>query len=215
MKRPYVVINCSMSVDGKITSQLGKQMRISCDEDIERMYKLRNECDAVLVGINTILSDDPKLTVKEKYVKNPKHPIRVVLDTRCKTPVDALVVNDVAKTYIFTGKQCNKKFGDNVEVILCDTNDNGLIDLEKLLDILYNKGIKKLMVEGGGTVIWSFLKSGFVDDLFIYVGPMIIGGADTPTISGRFKKSDDIINLKLIETKNIGPGILLHYRLII
>jgi 2,5-diamino-6-(ribosylamino)-4(3H)-pyrimidinone 5'-phosphate reductase len=211
MKRPYVVINCSMSVDGKISSQLGKQMRISCDEDIERMYKLRNECDAVLVGINTILSDDPKLTVKEKYVKNP---IRIVLDTNCKTPVDALVVNNTAKTYIFTGKPCTKKFGDNVEMIICDTN-NGLIDLEKLLDILYNKGIKKLMVEGGGTIIWSFLSSGFVDDFFIYVGPMIIGGADTPTISGRLKKSNEIINLKLIETKNIGPGILLHYKLII
>ena len=214
MKRPYVVINCSMSVDGKIASQLGRQMRISCDEDIKRMYKLRNECDAVLVGINTILSDDPKLTVKEKYVKNPKHPTRIVLDTNCKTPIDALVVNDAAKTLIVTGKPCNKKFGKNVEVISCDTDDTDFINLENLLKILADKGIKKLMVEGGGTIIWSFLKSGFVDDFFVYVGPMIIGGAYTPTISGRKKTNGEIINLKLIETKIIGPGILLHYRLI-
>jgi 2,5-diamino-6-(ribosylamino)-4(3H)-pyrimidinone 5'-phosphate reductase len=214
MSRPYVVINCSMSVDGKIASIYGKQMRISCDEDIKRMYKLRNECDAVLVGINTILSDDPKLTVKETYVKNPKHPTRIVLDTNCKTPIDALVVNDAAKTLIVTGKPCNKKFGKNVEVILCDTDDNDFINLKKLLNILYEGGIKKLMVEGGGTVIWSFLKSGFVDDFFIYMGPMIIGGADTPTISGSRKTNDEIINLRLIETKIIGPGILLHFRLI-
>ena len=214
MKRPHVVINCAMSVDGKIASPSGKQIRISCEEDIKRMYKLRNECDAVLVGINTILSDDPKLTVKEKYVKNPKQPIRIVLDTNCKTPVDSLVVNDAAKTLIIAGEKCDKKFGDNVEVILCDTDDDGLIDLEKLLDILYNKGINKLMVEGGGTVIWIFLKSGFVDDFYIYVGPMIIGGKDTPTISGVKGLDTENINLKLIETKAIGPGMLLHYKLI-
>ncbi len=94
MKRPYVVINCAMSADGKIASPSGKQMRISCDEDIKRMYELRNGCDAVLVGINTVLSDDPKLTVKEKYVKNPKQPIRIVLDTNliCK-PVPAFFAN--------------------------------------------------------------------------------------------------------------------------
>ena len=106
------------------------------------------------------------------------------------------------------------QFGDNIEIIFCGTDNNGLIELEKLLDILYNKGIKKLMVEGGGTVIWNFLESGFVDDFYVYVGPIIIGGEDTPTISGRKGINDDKINLKLIETKVIGPGILLHYRLI-
>ena len=212
MKRPYVVINCAMSADGKIASSSGKQMRISCDEDIKRMYELRNECDAVLVGINTVLSDDPKLTVKEKYVKNPKQPIRIVLDTNCKTPIGSLVVNNLAKTLIISGKQCDKKFSDNVEVIRCGTNKDGVIDLEKLMEILYNKDIKKLMVEGGGTVIWNFLKYGFVDDFYVYVGPMIIGGKDTPTIAGG-KKIDENSNLKLVETKTIGPGTLLHYRI--
>ena len=212
MKRPYVVINCAMSADGKIASPSGKQMRISCDEDIKRMYELRNECDAVLVGINTVLSDDPKLTIKEKYVKNPKQPIRIVLDTNCKTPIDSLVVNNLAKTLIISRKQCDKKFGDNVEVIECGTNKDGVIDLEKLMEILYNKDIKKLMVEGGGTIIWNFLKYGFVDDFYVYVGPMIIGGKDTPTIAGG-KKIDENSNLKLVETKTIGPGTLLHYRI--
>ena len=214
MKRPFVIINCAMSADGKIASPSGKQMKISCDEDIKRMYELRNENDAVLVGINTVLSDDPKLTVKEKYVKNPKQPIRVVLDTHCKTPVDSQVVNDSTKTFILTGEKCSKKFGKKVEVIFCNRDKDGLIDLKKILDILYNKGIKKLMVEGGGTVIWNFLKSGFVDEFYIYVNPIIIGGSDTPTLIGKNKIINANINLKLIETKTIGPGILLHYRLI-
>jgi 2,5-diamino-6-(ribosylamino)-4(3H)-pyrimidinone 5'-phosphate reductase len=212
MKRPYIIINCAMSADGKIASPSGKQIRISCDEDIKRMYELRNESDAVLVGINTVLSDDPKLTVKDKYVKNPKHPIRIVLDTYCKTPTDALVVNNISKTLIITSEKCNKKYGENVEVILCDKDDDGFINLEKLMAILENKGINKLMVEGGGTVIWNFLKSGLADDFYIYVGSIIIGGSNTPTISG--KVDDKNIKLKLVKTKNIGDGILLHYRLI-
>ena len=202
-----------MSADGKIASQSGRQLRISCDEDIKRMYELRNECDAVLVGINTVLSDDPKLTVKEKYVKNPKQPIRIVLDTKCKTPINSLVVNNAAKTLIIAGEKCSKRFGENVEIVVCEKDDNGLIYLEKLLDTLYNKGIKKLMVEGGGTVIWNFLNKGFVDDFYVYVGSMTIGGKNTPNIGGgngkKFKKF-----LKLIETRNIGPGALFHYRLI-
>ena len=91
-----------MSADGKIALPTRKQIRISSEEDIIRMYNLRNECDAVLVGVGTILSDDPKLTVKEKYVKSLNLPIRVILDTNCRTPENALAVNEKAKTMIFT-----------------------------------------------------------------------------------------------------------------
>ena len=211
MNRPHIIINCAMSLDGKIASPSGKQMKLSCEEDIKRMYELRNESDAVLVGIGTVLSDDPKLTVKEKYVKNPKQPIRIVLDTDCKTPENALVVNDTAKTLIITGKECNKKYLDNVEIIKCKVDKEGLIDLENLIQILKDKGIKKLMVEGGSTVLGNFLKTGFVDDMFVYVAPIIIGCKNTPTL---VKNIDENINLKLVETKKIGLGILLHYRLI-
>ena len=211
MKRPYVVINCAMSADRKIASPSSKQIRISCEEDIKRMYELRNESDAVLVGINTVLLDDPKLTVKEKYVKNPKQPIRIVLDTNCKIPVDSLVVNEAAKTFIITAKNCDKVYGKNVEFILCDTDDSGLIDLKKLLDLLFKKDIHKLMVEGGGTVIWNFLEKGLVDDFFVYIDPMTIGGKNTPTI-GDGKNFEKF--LTLVNTRDIGPGKLLHYKMI-
>ena len=211
MNMPHVIINCAISLDGKLASQSGRQMKISCEEDIKRMYKLRNNYDAVLVGIGTVLSDNPKLTVKEKYFKNPKQPIRIVLDTNCRTPIDSQVVNNAAKTLIIIGKECNKKFLNNVELIKCKIDEKGLIDLENLIQILKNKGIKKLMVEGGSTVIGSFLKSNLVDDLFVYVAPIIIGGINTPTL---VKNIDENINLKLVETKKIGLGILLHYRLI-
>ena len=205
-----------MSADGKIALPSRKQLRISCDADIKRMYNLRNEYDAVLVGIDTVLNDDPKLTVKEKYVKNPRQPTKVILDTRCKTPENALAVNKTTKTLIITGEICNKKFGDNVEIIQCDKEENGSIDLKCLLETLYERGIKTLMVEGGSTVIWSFLKHKLVDDLFVYIGPMIIGGKDTPTLVGGpgIKDSDGLISLKIISIKRLGPGVLVHYKLL-
>jgi 2,5-diamino-6-(ribosylamino)-4(3H)-pyrimidinone 5'-phosphate reductase len=216
MKRPKIIINCAMSADGKIASPSRKQIRISCDEDIKRMYKLRNEFDAVLVGIETILSDDPKLTVKEKYVENPKQPIRIILDSECRTPIDALAVNEWAKTIIFTLKECNKKFKDNVEIISCKADESGFIDLKVLLEILFNLNIKTLMVEGGGSVIWSFLNQGLVDDLFVYMAPVIIGGAKTPTIADGegIKGLENIISLKIVDVKRLGQGVLFHYRLI-
>ncbi len=216
MNRPHVIINCAMSADGKIALPARKQLRISCDEDIERMYQLRNKCDAVLVGINTILSDDPKLTVKEKHVKQPCQPIRVILDADCKTPKDALAVNQLAQTMIFTGKKCNKEFGKNVDVIKCKIDENGLIVLRDLLEILHKRGVKTLMVEGGGTVIWGFLKQGLVDDLFVYVAPMIIGGKITPTLADGegINGIDELINLEIVDIQSLGPGFLVHYRMV-
>ena len=216
MSRPHVIVNCAMSADGKIALPTRKQLRISCDEDIERMYKLLNECDAVLVGIGTVLSDDPKLIVKEKYVKHPRQPIRVILDVHCKTPEDALVVNQAAKTLIITGEKCSKKYGDNVKIIECETDENGLIDLNVLLKLLYERGIKTLLVGGGGTVIWNFLKQKLVDDLYVYVGPMIIGGKNTPTLAdgAGISGADELISLEINGMSRLGPGILIHYKMI-
>ena len=217
MNRPQVIINCAMSADGKIALPSRRQLRISNDKDIERVYKLRNECDAVLVGIGAILSDDPKLTVNDKYVKNPRQPLRVVLDGSCRTPEDAMILNDLAKTLIVT-KQGNEKHfdGDHIEVVGIQSDNEGHVDLESMLNVLHHKGIKKLLVEGGGTVIWSFLKSGLVDDLYTYIGPCIIGGKNTPTMADGLgiKNEDNLLLLKIIDANKLGDGLLVHYKLI-
>jgi len=215
MKKPHVVINCAMSADGKIALPDKKQLKISCEEDFKRTHRLRNECDAVLVGIETILSDDPRLTVKEKYVKKPRHPIRVVLDTNCRTPKNALVLNNESKTIVATTKKCKERFGKNVEVLTVKTDEDGLINLEDLLDILYTRGIKKLMVEGGGTVIWGFLNKKLADDMYVYIGPMIVGGRETPTLADGcgIKNLQDLINLEIVSVEMMKPGILVHYKI--
>jgi len=216
MNRPYVIINCAMSADGKIAAPSGKQLRISNEEDIKRMYNLRNSCDAVLVGVGAILSDNPKLTVKEEYVENPKNPIRVILDTHCRTKENALAVDDKAETLIIANGECDKNYGSTVEVVQCDVDSDSLIDLEKMLEILYARGIKKLMVEGGSTVIWNFLKHGFVDDLFVFIGPLIIGGKYTPSMADGegIASEDNPIHLEVVEISKINDGILVHYKLI-
>ena len=215
MNRPYVIINCAMSADGKIASPDGKQLRISNEEDIKRMYNLRASCDAVLVGIGTILADNPKLTVKEKYVENPKNPIRVILDSYCRTDVDSLALKDDVKTLIITSRECDKKFNKNVEIIQCKMDSEGKINLNELLEKLFDLGIKKLMVEGGSTVIWNFLKNRLVDDFYVYIGPIIIGGKYTPSIADGegINNENELIKLQIIETKRINEGMLVHYKL--
>ena len=204
-----------MSADGKIALPSRKQLRISSDEDMERVYRLRNECDAVLVGIGAVISDNPNLTIKEKYVKNPKQPLRVVLDSRCRTPEDALVLNDMTKTLIFTIQGNEKQFDeDYIEVIGIKNNDEGCVDLDSVLDVLHQKGIRKLLVEGGGTVIWSFLRRRLVDDLYVYIGSCIIGGKNTPTMADGIgiKSKDDLLSIKIVDVNRLGNGILVHYK---
>lgn len=215
MNRPHIIINCAMSVDGKIAMPSKKQIRISSDEDIKRMYELRNSCDAVIIGIGSVLSDNPRLTVKEKYVLKPKNPIRVVLDSKCRTPVDYLVVDNKSKTIIATTEKSSNVYGNNVEIIQCKKDANGTVDLRELLYILYNKGIKKIMVEGGGTVIWNFLINSLVDDVFIYIAPIVIGGRPTPTmVEGKgIKNENNLIKLDLISYGKLGEGILFHYKI--
>jgi 2,5-diamino-6-(ribosylamino)-4(3H)-pyrimidinone 5'-phosphate reductase len=198
-----------MSVDGKIALPTRVQTRISNEDDIARVHRLRNKCDAILVGIGTILADDPKLIIKNEYVKNPRQPIRVVLDSKCRIPRDAQVLNGKAPTIIFTVDGCSKKIR-KVEIVECG---EGRIDLKKLLSILHRRGIKRLLVEGGETIIWSFLREGLVDELYVYVGSIIIGGKTSPTMAGGegIKKLEEAIRLKVKKVMRIGNGLLLQY----
>ncbi len=216
--KPYVIINCAMSVDGKIALPTRVQTRISNQEDLRRMYRLRNSCDAILVGINTILSDDPKLTVKGEYVTTPTNPTRVILDSKCKTPLGAHVLDDKAPTIIAARKRYLHEI-QGAEVIPIEEDDENpededrQINLTKLLEILHAKGIKKLLVEGGETVIWSFLHEHLAEELWVFVGSIVIGGTHSPTLAGGegVKRIEDIISLKLESVERFGDGVLLHY----
>jgi len=198
-----------MSADGKIALPSRKQTRISNPEDMKRVYELRNQIDAILVGIETVLSDDPKLTVKESIVPDPKQPIRIVLDSHGRIPEDAEVLSSQSPTIIAVSESCEREI-DGAETIICGKQK---VDLPELLDILDKKGIKTLLVEGGETVIWSFLRQKLANEVYIFVGSMVIGGTQSPTPAGGegVKNEEDILPLTLINVSQIGNGVLLHY----
>jgi 2,5-diamino-6-(ribosylamino)-4(3H)-pyrimidinone 5'-phosphate reductase len=206
---PQVIINCAMSADGKIALPSRKQTKISNEEDMKRVHELRNECDAILVGIGTILSDNPKLTVKESYVPNPKQPLRIVLDSKGRIPRNAEVLSSDSPTMVIVSEKCKYEI-EGAETIICGKER---VDLRSLMDILDTRGIKTLLVEGGETVIWSFLNGRIAHEFYIFIGSKVIGGKKSPTPAGGegAKNEGDILPLKLISVKNLGNGVLLHY----
>jgi len=203
-----VIINCAASIDGKIALPNREQTRISGEEDIARVHRMRAESDAILVGVGTVLSDDPKLTVKERYAKG-KNPLRVVLDSHLRTPKNALVLNDTAPTVIFNAVR-EGRYG-HAELIKCPEED-GLLSLDCAISELEKRGIEFLMVEGGSTVIWEFLRQGKADELNVFVGDMVIGGHG-PTIAGGrgALRTEDIVRNTFIEARRMEGGVLLRY----
>ncbi len=206
--RPRVIVNAAMSLDGKIALVGGKRIKISDEEDFRRVHILRSQVDAILVGINTVLKDDPKLTVKEKFVPGARNPTRIVLDSKFRIPPDARVLNGDAPTIIATTVGAPKR-EVGAEVIRCGEER---VDLKCLMDELGRRGIRSVMVEGGGTVIHSFLREGLVDEITVFVGSMIIGGGAPTLAEGEGAREEaEIIPLKFIEAKPLGYGVLLRY----
>lgn len=211
MPRPRVIVNFAMSLDGKIALPSRKQTKISDEEDLRRVHQLRATCDAVLVGVGTVLADDPKLTVKPEYATG-RNPLRVVLDSEGRTPEGAQVLDRAAPTLIVTTVECAKTF-PNAEVARMGKD---AVDLGRLLDYLGDNGIRRLMVEGGEEVIWSFLHGRLADEVKAFVGSMVIGGHASPTAAGGAgaQNLEEIVPLRLESTKPLGSGVLLEYSVI-
>lgn len=180
--RPFVTLKYAMTLDGKIATHSGHSKWISGEESRLQVHQLRNESDAILVGIGTVLKDNPLLTTRLPNQKG-KNPVRVVLDSRLQIPLDANVLNDEAKTIIVTTTDANpKKIAElekkNVTFIYCSKVQNG-INLEEMLEQLYKHGITNLIVEGGGEVNASFVRAGLVNKYILYIAPKILGGRNS------------------------------------
>ena len=175
--KPFVLVNCAMSADGKLAGPERKQVRISSEEDMVRVKNLRKRYDAILVGVGTVIADDPHLTVKNAtYEENP---VRIVLDSHGRIPPEARVLDDHAPTILVTDNECTKDWGSNVTVI---RGGSGRINLTDVLHILAKDlGIENMIVEGGGEVIASFFREKLVDRYSVFVGGLLIGGRTSPT----------------------------------
>ncbi len=207
--KPYVILNAAMTLDGKIASKSGDS-ELSCKEDWERVYKLRASVDGIMVGINTVLKDNPSLTSKG-YGKNP---VRIIVDSKARTPLNARVLNDESSTIIAVSRKAKesklKELRKKAEVIVCGDD---LVDLSCLLKKLYDMGIKSILLEGGGTLNWSMLKNGLVDRVIVSIAPYIVGGRDAVTlVEGEgFNKIREGIRLNLVKFYKLGEDLILEY----
>jgi 5-amino-6-(5-phosphoribosylamino)uracil reductase len=201
MKRPYVIIVSEVTVDGKLTLSKGvssKEIMKFMDEEANRyLHETRAKVDGIMVGAETIRTDNPYLTVR--YVSG-KNPTRIIPTSTADIPLDANILKKDSPTIIITTEKAPKErvkaLSEKVEVVIAGKEE---VDLIKMMDILYNRGIRNLMVEGGSTLNWNLIKNGLVDEIRIIHMPFIVGGTDTPTLVGGegFKSLEEILKLKL------------------
>ncbi len=224
MMRPYTFINAAMSADGKISTYKRKQVRISGKNDFERGDHLRAGADAVMVGIGTVLADDPSLTVKSgdlrrnhKERNGCENPARIVVDSMARTPIDAdIFKKGEGERIIAVSKAAPadrvEKLKKKARII---TTGRDMVDLVALMFRLKELGIGTLMVEGGATLNWSLISQGLVDEVFTYIGALFLGGKDAPTLvdGAGFADNTDAAGLELISLEQMDNGVLIRWRI--
>jgi 2,5-diamino-6-(ribosylamino)-4(3H)-pyrimidinone 5'-phosphate reductase len=196
-----------MSADGKIAGEDRTQVRISSEEDKARVTNLRRKYDAILVGVGTVIADDPHLTVKgASYDTNP---VRIVLDPRGRTPDEARVLDESAPTVMVTLEGCDREW-DCEETIRMGKD---MIDLPGVMEELGEEiGLESILVEGGGRTISEFFRNRLVDRYTVFVGGLVIGGSDAPTpCDGNGWVSEDGVKMELVGCEVLGNGALLTF----
>jgi 2,5-diamino-6-(ribosylamino)-4(3H)-pyrimidinone 5'-phosphate reductase len=217
----HVVVNAAMSADGKLSSRRREQIVISGPDDFDRVDSFRAESDAVMVGVGTVLADDPHLTLDDSERTaarenrgEPPHPARVVADSRARTPPDARILDDAARTYLLVSEAAPE---ERVRV-LEDAGARVVVaggertDLESALADLEDHGIGRLMVEGGGELIFSLFETELVDELSVFVGPKVIGGREAPTLADGEGFVEGFPGLSLESVERLDHGVLLRWR---
>ena len=220
--KPYVILNSAMTLDGKIATRTGSS-NISGEEDLKRVHELRKECDAIMVGIGTVMADDPRLTVHKINASPQDNPIRIVVDSKCRTPIAARITNKDAKTIIAGANEYKYDFivSDRYETLKKRGVDfffsgGKRVDLKALMNYLHEEGVEKLMLEGGSTLNFSMIKAGLIDEIRICVAPMVVGGVDAKTFfdGEGFDLMDDAVRLELTDLYKLGDDLILIYKVL-
>jgi len=213
--RPYVILNAGMTLDGKIATCEGDS-EISSEEDLRRVHRLRSEVDAIMVGANTALKDDPRLSV-HRIKRKGRNPLRVVVDSRARIPLTARMFKEEGETVVAVSLRADKarveRLREKAEVMLCGSEK---VNLRCLMRKLYDKGVRKLLLEGGGNLNWSMLKEGLVDEVRVAIAPCIVGGSRAVTlVEGEgFSKVSEGIKLELRRTRRLGRDLVLEYTVV-
>lgn len=219
--RPYVTLKAGMTLDGKLATATGESQWITGKASRREVHQLRSSVDAVLVGVGTVLADDPSLTVRtglrlEKLA--PRQPLRIVVDSRLRTPftTQALTQQDKAKTIIATTTAAPEARRSALQQkgieILTVPSLQGRVSLPALLKQLGRRGVISLLVEGGSEVNAGMLKAGLVDHIRLYMAPLLLGGRNAKGVIGgespaRLKSA---IKLRYVETRFVGSDLVVE-----
>lgn len=223
MDKPFIFINSAMSADGKISTKKRKQVKISGKTDFDRVDELRATSDAVMVGIGTILADDPSLTVKSEDRRKRRaaqgleeNPARIVVDSRARTPPTAdIFKKGTGRRMVIVSKAAPAERVDalkeKAEIIVAGDEE---VDLREMARLLKARGIDRLMVEGGATLNWAMARAGLVDQISVFVGNLLIGGKEAPTfMDGEgIAERAEAIELQLMKYEPMDEGIVLTWK---
>lgn len=206
-----ILANCAASADGKLATRERAQNRLSGPDDMARVHRLRHRVDAVAVGVGTLLADDPKLTVKARHLEgaDPSTPLKVILDSRCRTPAGCEAIATPGDVLV----ACTEGRERSIDGAEVRAFGRDAVDLDLLLGHLDKRGVGRLLVEGGGEVLASFLLGGYVDRWTVYLAPVVLGGRDAPTLADGLGVTDlgDAAKLRLADVERIDDGVLLSW----
>lgn len=218
-KMPFVIMKAAMSIDGKIATCTGDSKWITSEASREYARRIRGRVASIMVGVNTVIKDNPHLNTR---IEGLKDPIKIIIDSRGKTPLDSNIFKSGAKTIIFTTDLIDKeklselkKYADVIILeseLPPESKTPPTVPLKKVMEYLGQLEIDSVLIEGGGTLNWSALKEGVVDKVMFFISPMIIGGVDakTPVEGVGFKNIGECIRLKNTSVTTIDTDILLE-----
>ena len=213
-ERPYVILNAAMSLDGKIATR-AHESRLSSERDLRRVHRIRSRVDRIMVGLRTLLADDPKLRVK--YFQDNR-PARIIVDSKARTPLDSYVVKTASSSITIIAitsrapqRQVKLLQKAGVKILVC--GNGALVSLPVLMRHLRKLRIRRLLLEGGGTLNWGMLSEKLVDEISVAVSPRILGGewAITLVEGEGVSKIEDAIRLRLLRVKRYGDELILDY----
>ena len=218
-KLPWVAMKTAMTLDRKIATRTGDSKWITGAEARAYVHELRHRFMAILVGIGTAVADDPLLNCRIEG-RGVRQPIRVVVDSNARLSLDSQLVKTageyrtiVAHTRFAPEESVKALREAGVEMLLCKEKE-GLVDVRNLLELLGQSGIDSILLEGGGSLNYTFLSEGLADELYAFIAPKIVGGmnAKTPVEGAGMEKMADAINLELENVLNVGHDVLLKLK---